>query len=120
MHTIDEVRQRVREHFGVGINLNIKMVVLFLVLSESGNLRHHQADFKEIRRHSHQNVYLAEKVIVERRHPVIVCNAREEVHQDKLTIALPAISRFFLSSGLGLRAALDDDDSWRSTSSNGY
>ena len=63
---------------------------------------------------------LAEKVEIERRHPVVVGDAGEEVHQDQLTVTLATVSRLLLGRSFYLRAALDNNYGGRTTTSDGY
>ena len=55
-------------------------------------------------------MYLSEEVEVEGGHPVVECDAREEVHEDELTVALSSVARLLVRRCLLLRSALDDDD----------
>lgn len=62
---------------------------------------------------------LSEKIKVEWCHAVVVCDTREKVHKDKLTVTFASITRLFIRGGLGLCATLDDDDRRCATTSNG-
>ena len=70
---------------------------------------HHEANLKEIRGDSHQDVDLPEKIEVEWCHPVVVGDPREEVHQYELAVSLSTVARLLASGGLGLCTALDDN-----------
>ena len=80
---------------------------------------HHETDFKEIRSNTHEDMDLAEEVEVERRHPIVVGDTREEVHEDQLTVALASVAGFLLRSCLRLRPALYDDNSGGPSASDG-
>lgn len=62
----------------------------------------------------------SEEVKVERGHAVVIRDAREEVHQNKLTVALSSVSRFLFSCSFLFRAALDNNNSRRASSRNSY
>lgn len=62
----------------------------------------------------------AEEVKVERGHPVVIRDAREEVHQDKLTVAFSSITRFLFSCSFLFRAALDNNNRGCASSRNNY
>lgn len=72
-------------------------------------LTHHQDYLEEIRSHTHQHVDLSKHVKVQGAHPIVISNAREEVHQDQLRIPLASISRFLVSR-LGRHSAFDNDN----------
>ena len=42
----------------------------------------HQANFEEVRSNTHKDMDFSEQVEVEGRHPVVVCDTREEIHKD--------------------------------------
>jgi hypothetical protein len=114
VHTVDEVSQRLRVYFGIGINLWIHQ---YTKIKREMNT-HHQADLKEVRRNTHQGVDLPEQVEIKRGHPIVICDAREKVHENKLAISFATVSRLFVAGSLGLRSALDNNDSGRTTASN--
>lgn len=63
-------------------------------------------------------MYFAEEVKIERGHPIVICHAGEEVHKDKLTVALAPVSRLLVYSSLSLSSTFHDNDRWRATTSN--
>lgn len=81
---------------------------------------YHETNFKEVWRNTHKDVNLAEQIEVERRHPVVVRNTREEIHEDKLTVTLSPVARFLFCGCLLLSAALDNDHRRRPSPSNSF
>ena len=63
---------------------------------------------------------LAEKVEIERRHPVVVGNTREEVHQDELTVSFATITGLLVSCSLSFGTTFHDNNGWGTTTSNSY
>jgi hypothetical protein len=63
-------------------------------------------------------VNLPEKIKVQRRHPIVVRHPREKVHEYQLTVTLASIAGFLVVQSFFFRAALHNDDSWRSSASN--
>lgn len=76
-------------------------------------MAHHKAYFKEVGCDTHQYVDFAEEIKIQRCHPIIIRNTRKEIHKNQLTVSLATISGLFIRCGFFLRAALDNNDSWR-------
>lgn len=111
MHAVDEVAERIRKDFCIGINLDEDGLGEEFKQEFTTN---HETDFEKVRRHPHENMNFAEKVKVERCHAVIERNPRKEIHQDELTVSLPPVSGFFVV-GFCFHTTLDDNYSWRTT-----
>ena len=61
-----------------------------------------------------------EQVEIQRSHPVIVCDTREEIHKNELAVSLSTVARLLVRLSLRLRAAFHNDDSGRAPPSNSY
>ena len=119
VHTVDEVFQRIREHFRVGVDL-LHCLSPFPPNETCPTKTYHQTNFEEVRRDTHENMDFAEKIEVERCHPVVVCDTREEVHEDQLTVTLATVTRLFVGRGLRFSTTLYDNDGGRAATSNSY
>ena len=81
-------------------------------------IAHHEAYFEEIGCDSHQYVNFAEEIKIQRRHPVVIRNARKEIHENQLAIPLATIARFLVRCSFLFGATLDNDDSRCSATSD--
>lgn len=72
-------------------------------------MTHHQHNFEKVWGDAHERLSLAEQIIIERRHAVVVRHTRKKVHENHLRITLATIPWFLLAS-LGRRAAFDYND----------
>ena len=80
---------------------------------------YHETDFKEIRSNTHEDMDLAEEVEVERRHPIVVGNTREKVHENQLTVALASVAGLLVCGRLPLGPAFHHDDCGGPSASDG-
>ena len=101
MHAVDEMFQRVGVYLGVRVDLNFSAALGFLT--------HHEYDLKVIWGDTGQRMEFAKNVVVERTHPVVVCDAGEEMHEDELGITFPSVARFLVFRLAG-HSAFDNDD----------
>ena len=62
---------------------------------------------------------LPEKVEVKGGHAIIVGDAREEVHEDELRVALAAVAWLLVVQLFLLRAAFHDNERWRALACDG-
>ena len=62
---------------------------------------------------------LPEQVEIKRRHPVVIGDAREEVHEDELTVALATIARLLVRRSFCFCSTLHDDYGGRPSTSDG-
>lgn len=83
-------------------------------------ITHHEAYLKEIGCDTHQYVDFAEKIKIQRCHPVIIRNTRKEVHENQLTVPLATIPRFLVRCGFLFCAALDNDNGRCPATGNSY
>ncbi|KAI3482907.1 hypothetical protein L1887_54229 [Cichorium endivia] len=72
----------------------------------------HEAELEKVGRDAHERVHLAEEVIVERRHAIVVRDTLEEVHEDHLRVTLAAVTGLRVARLFGC-TALDNDDHGR-------
>ena len=79
-------------------------------IGRKGETTHHETCFKIIRSDAHQGMDFTEEVEVEWCHSVVVGDAREEVHEDKLPVSFATITRLLVLQRLGLCSAFDNDD----------
>lgn len=61
----------------------------------------------------------AEKIKIQRCHPVIIRNTRKEIHKNQLTVSLATIPGLFFRCSFLIRAALDNNDSRRPATGDG-
>ena len=78
-----------------------------------GKPTHHQTNFKIIGGDTHQYLDLAKEVVIERSHPVVVCDAGEKVHKNELRITLASVAWLLVTDRLRLRTALHNNDRGR-------
>jgi hypothetical protein len=78
---------------------------------EEGGATHHQTNFKEIWSDTYQYLDLAEEVVIERGHPVVVCDAREKVHENELRIPFAAIAWLLVTDRFRICTAFDENNS---------
>ena len=62
----------------------------------------------------------AEQVEIEGAHPVVVGDARKEIHEDQLTVAFASVTRLLLCRSFLLGTTLHNDDGRCPTTSDGY
>lgn len=74
----------------------------------------HEAQLEKVGRDAHERMHLAEEIVVERRHAIVVGDTLEKVHEDHLRVALATIAWLGIG-GLFGGTTLDDDDHGRTS-----
>ena len=83
-------------------------------------IAHHEANFEEIGRDTHQYMDFAEEVKIEGCHPVVIRDTRKEIHENQLAIPLATIARFLVRCCFMFGTTLDNDDGRCPATSDGY
>jgi hypothetical protein len=112
MHAVDKCPKGSRENLRVCVNLPSRMTSETLRGVGCYRITHHEAHFEEIGRDTHQYVDFAEEIKIQRCHPVVIRNARKEIHEDQLAIPLATIARFLVRCSFLFGTTLDNNDSW--------
>ena len=81
---------------------------------------YHQTHFKEVRSDTHEDMNLPEEIIIQRRHPIVVRDAGEEIHENELAVTFATVSRLLLCSRFSFGTAFYEDDGRGTATSNGY
>ena len=118
LHAVDKVSQRIRENFSICVNLLEHITSHECYRGQKVAFTHHQHYLKKVWRDSHENVDLPKQIEIQRSHPIIVCDTREEIHEDELAITLSSIARLLVDRCLLFRTTFDDDDRWCPTTSD--
>ena len=115
MHAVDQVLQGIRKYLGICINLERTFSASHWILRY---FTYHQADLEEVRSYTHEDMDFSEEVKVEGGHPVVVCDTREEIHENKLTVPFSSVSRFLPCSSLCFSSALHYNNRGRPATRN--